>query len=215
MESNSCENEANPSLSKEIIKEKIQNVLRFASIPLVEDGTPESLLYQTWHTSYDNMANEESLPADFFSVEHILERERELHSPNAKLLKNLIDLVEQAIPSIKTTRTSLGEGENRESEADLLTTVDHLAQLHWPIARPCDNFGRNSRPPVFVSQFSFPPPSEPTTSNHSDQFDQNPSGLPPPPPAAPITHSSFGNQQYGSQTVRSSSSVINSVTRKL
>lgn len=42
------DNGYNSPLTLPIIKEKIESVLHFASLPLVEDGTLESLLYQTW-----------------------------------------------------------------------------------------------------------------------------------------------------------------------
>ncbi|VDO13191.1 unnamed protein product [Brugia timori] len=62
-------------LSPLIIREKIESVLHFSSLPLVEDGTLECLLYQSWRTNYDSSMSP-SLPADFFSVEHIQRRER-------------------------------------------------------------------------------------------------------------------------------------------
>ncbi|VDN83481.1 unnamed protein product [Brugia pahangi] len=62
-------------LSPLIIREKIESVLHFSSLPLVEDGTLECLLYQSWRTNYDSSMSS-SLPADFFSVEHIQRRER-------------------------------------------------------------------------------------------------------------------------------------------
>ncbi|EFO26449.2 hypothetical protein LOAG_02031 [Loa loa] len=90
------DNNSSSSLSPAIIKKKIDTVLHFASLPVAEDGTVEFLLYQSWHTNHDTSMNP-SLPADFFSVEHVLQREKELYNPGSHLLQNLIDQVKSLV----------------------------------------------------------------------------------------------------------------------
>uniref|UniRef100_A0A1I8ELI1 Uncharacterized protein n=1 Tax=Wuchereria bancrofti TaxID=6293 RepID=A0A1I8ELI1_WUCBA len=207
-------------LSSLIIREKIESVLHFSSLPLVEDGTLECLLYQSWRTNYDSSMSP-SLPADFFSVEHIQRRERlaylsqivglsrlpELYNPGAHILQNLIDLVESAVPSIKPKWMPL-EGENIMSDTDSLASVDQAGlQAMTP---PNDNFRNNFRsPPFSPPQFPnyLPVPSEHSVSSHLAQFDLN-SSLSGTPPVTPTSHLPPGNLPSDLQNVKPSSSVM-------
>uniref|UniRef100_A0A1I7VQK6 Nanos-type domain-containing protein n=1 Tax=Loa loa TaxID=7209 RepID=A0A1I7VQK6_LOALO len=54
------------------------------------------LIASRTHTNHDTSMNP-SLPADFFSVEHVLQREKELYNPGSHLLQNLIDQVKSLV----------------------------------------------------------------------------------------------------------------------
>ncbi|VIO94587.1 26S proteasome subunit P45 family protein [Brugia malayi] len=191
-------------LSPLIIREKIESVLHFSSLPLVEDGTLECLLYQSWRTNYDSSMSP-SLPADFFSVEHIQRRERELYNPGTHILQNLIDLVESAVPSIKPKWMPL-EGENKMPDTDSLASVGQMGlQAMTP---PNDNFGNNfSSPPFSPPQFPnyLSVASEHSTSNHLAQFNLN-SSLSGTPPVTPTSHLPPGNLPSDLQNLKPSSS---------
>ncbi|MCP9262249.1 hypothetical protein DINM_005532 [Dirofilaria immitis] len=181
-------------LSSPVIREKIESVLHFNSLPLVEHGSLESQLYDSWHTNNDTSMNS-SLSRDFFSVEHIQQRERELYNscePGNHLLQNLINLVESAVPSIIPRQMS-AEGQN--TVPDLLASADHQEGSQWPVTSRNDNFGNNFRSPSF-SPLRFPnylPAAfQHPISNHPAQFDSLTSNLSSSlfgtPPIIPTSH---------------------------
>ncbi|CAG9534190.1 unnamed protein product [Cercopithifilaria johnstoni] len=203
------DNGYNSPLSSPIIKEKIESVLHFASTPLVEDGTPESLLYQSWHTPSVNPM----LPEDFFSVKHIQRRERELYNPRNHLLQNLVDLVESAVPS--RPRQMSSEGQSTVTEANLLTSVDHQAGLQQSVTIPNDNFGNNFRSSSFSPQpflQYMPIASGHSISNRPTQFDSftpnlNSSlfGTPPVTPTSHLFAPNLSLSLFGTSLVTSTS----------
>ncbi|KAM3718803.1 Chaperone protein DnaJ [Dirofilaria immitis] len=200
-------------LSSPVIREKIESVLHFNSLPLVEHGSLESQLYDSWHTNNDTSMNS-SLSRDFFSVEHIQQRERELYNscePGNHLLQNLINLVESAVPSIIPRQMS-AEGQN--TVPDLLASADHQEGSQWPVTSRNDNFGNNFRSPSF-SPLRFPnylPAAfQHPISNHPAQFDSLTSNLSSSlfgtPPIIPTSHLSPGNLQPDSQSIRPPTSI--------
>uniref|UniRef100_A0A2K6WNZ7 Nanos-type domain-containing protein n=1 Tax=Onchocerca volvulus TaxID=6282 RepID=A0A2K6WNZ7_ONCVO len=202
-------------LSSPIIREKIESVLHFTSLPLVEHGTLESQLYDSWRT-IDNISMSSSLPTDFFSVEHIQRRERELYNycePGNHLLQNLIDLVESAVPSVIPRRMS-PEGKNTIPKTDLLDSIDHQADLQESVTSRNDNFGNNFRSPPF-SPLRFPSylpvASRDPISNHPAQFDSfipnlNSSLFGTSPITPTSSHLPPGNLQSDLQSIRPSTS---------
>ncbi|KAL3995339.1 hypothetical protein ACH3XW_25425 [Acanthocheilonema viteae] len=159
----------NSPLSSPVIREKIETVLRFASTPLVEDGTPEFLLYQSWHTPSPDPV----LPPDFFTVERVQRRERELYNPQNHLLQDLVDLVESAVPSSISPSQWLSEGQDTVPEADLLASLNHQAGLQRSVISSNYNFGNNFRFSPFSPQWFvkyLPVTSGRYISHHPAQF---------------------------------------------
>ncbi|VDO71574.1 unnamed protein product [Onchocerca flexuosa] len=159
-----------------------------------------------------------SLPTDFFSVEHIQRRERELYNycePGNHLLQNLIDLVETAVPSVIPRRMS-PEGQNTIPKIDLLESIDHQADLQVPVTSRNDNFGNNFRSPPF-SPLRFPSylpvASRDPITNHPAQFDSfipnfNSSLFGTSPITPTSSHLPPGNLQSDLQSIRPSTSVM-------